>query len=86
MKFVSFEDQTGIYEAVFFPPAYARYSHLLGAERPYVLRGRVEAEDGALTLNVHRLQLLTPLPAAPGAGSNPDNPLTRQRVSTSIPP
>ena len=29
MKFVSFEDTTGLYEAVFFPRAYHRFCHML---------------------------------------------------------
>jgi error-prone DNA polymerase len=29
MKFVSFEDTTGLYEAVFFPKAYDRFCHML---------------------------------------------------------
>jgi error-prone DNA polymerase len=58
MKFVSFEDTTGIYETVFFPKAYNRFCHMLNAARPYILKGRVEEAFGALTLNVEDLRFL----------------------------
>jgi DNA-directed DNA polymerase III PolC len=52
MKFVSFEDQTGIYETVFFPEVYNRYCHMLNASRPYILKGKMEENSGAITMNV----------------------------------
>ncbi len=52
MEFVSFEDTTAIYETTFFPRAYARFCHMLTTTRPYVLRGRVEEDFGAVTLTV----------------------------------
>ena len=52
MKFVSFEDTTGIYETVFFPKAYHRFCHILNASRPYVLKGRMDKDLGAITLAV----------------------------------
>jgi error-prone DNA polymerase len=52
MKFVSFEDTTGIYETVFFPKAYNRYCHMLNASRPYILKGKVEEDFGAITMTV----------------------------------
>jgi error-prone DNA polymerase len=52
MKFVSFEDGTGIYEAVFFPRVYHRYCHMFDASRPYVIKGRVEEDFGSINLNV----------------------------------
>jgi error-prone DNA polymerase len=58
MKFVSFEDKTGIYEAVFFPAVYNRFCHILDASRPYLLQGRVEEDRGAVTLNISRLAWL----------------------------
>ena len=42
MKFVSFEDTTGISETVFFPKTYSRFCHMLNAFRPFVLKGRVQ--------------------------------------------
>jgi DNA polymerase III alpha subunit len=52
MKFVSFEDQTGIYETVFFPKVYDQFCHMLNASRPYILEGRIEQEFGAITMTV----------------------------------
>jgi error-prone DNA polymerase len=52
MKFVSFEDPTGIYETVFFPRVYHRFCHMLNATRPYLIKGRVQEEFGAVTLAV----------------------------------
>jgi len=53
MKFISFEDTTGLYETVFFPKVYNRYCHMLNAERPYILRGKVEADFGAVNMTVN---------------------------------
>ena len=58
MKFVTFEDPTGIYETVFFPKAYHRFCHMMNAERPYLLKGRVEEAFGAITMTVNRIGFL----------------------------
>lgn len=58
MTFVSFEDTTGLYEAVFFPKAYNRFCHMLNTMRPYILKGKVEEEFSALTLTVHWIGFL----------------------------
>ena len=58
MKFISFEDQTGIYETVFFPKPYNRYCHMLNAARPYILKGRVEETFGAITMTVNWIGFL----------------------------
>ena len=52
MKFVSFEDTTGLYETVFFPKTYNRFCHMLNEMRPYVLKGKVEEDFGSITLTV----------------------------------
>jgi hypothetical protein len=52
MKFVSFEDETGLCETVFFPREYRRFCHMLGKGRAYLLRGKVEEELGAITVTV----------------------------------
>ncbi|MBU4131444.1 MAG: hypothetical protein KKF12_11540, partial [Proteobacteria bacterium] len=52
MKFLTFEDETGIIETVFFPKAYARFCHSLDYGNPYFLFGRVESDWGAITLTV----------------------------------
>jgi error-prone DNA polymerase len=52
MKFLTFEDETGIIETVFFPKPYARFCHMLDYGRPYFLIGKVESDWGAITLTV----------------------------------
>ncbi|UCB50706.1 MAG: DNA polymerase III subunit alpha, partial [Deltaproteobacteria bacterium] len=58
MKFVSFEDQTGIYETVLFPRVYNQYCHMLNGSRPYILRGKVDEDLGAITVTVHWIKPL----------------------------
>ena len=58
MKFVTFEDTTGIYESVLFPDTYRRFCHVLGRSVPYVIKGYVEEEFGVVTLNVRWLSIL----------------------------
>jgi len=58
MEFVSFEDTTEIYEATFFPEAYARFCHLLTRARPFVLRGKIEEDLGAVSIVVDAVSLL----------------------------
>jgi error-prone DNA polymerase len=53
MKFVSFEDATGIYETVFFPKTYKRFCHILNAARPYILKGKVDEDFGAVCITVN---------------------------------
>ncbi|MBW1690983.1 MAG: DNA polymerase III subunit alpha [Deltaproteobacteria bacterium] len=52
MKFISFEDTTGLYETVLFPAVYHRFCHLLSSSRPYILEGRVEEDFGSISLTV----------------------------------
>ncbi len=56
MKFFTFEDDTGLVEAVFFPGAYSRFSHILYSGYPYLLSGQVENEWGAITFNVSQVR------------------------------
>jgi error-prone DNA polymerase len=58
MKFVSFEDTTGIYEAVLFPKVYDRFCHMLSEMRPYLLKGKVEQDFTAVALTVHWIEFL----------------------------
>jgi error-prone DNA polymerase len=58
MKFVSFEDTTGLYEAVLFPKVYNRYCHMLNDLRPYILKGKVEEDFGAITMTVEWIGVL----------------------------
>ena len=58
MKFISFEDTTGIYETVFFPKVYNQYCHMLNASRPYMLKGKVDEDFGAINITVNRIKFL----------------------------
>ena len=48
--------ETALYDATIFPEVYRRCCHLLSPDRPYVLRGVVEASFGIVTLTVTDLQ------------------------------
>ena len=56
MEFVSFEDETALYETVLFPEAYGRFRHLLFETRPLLLHGRVERDRGAVTVTLSGLE------------------------------
>ena len=58
MEFVSFEDTSGIYDATFFPQAYGRFCQKLTRHRPYLVKGKVEAEFGVATLTVEWVDFL----------------------------
>ena len=70
MEFVSFEDTTAIYETTFFPRPYARFCRMLTTTRPYLLKGKVEEDFGALTVTVGEVAFLdaTGRPARREAG------------------
>jgi error-prone DNA polymerase len=52
MEFITLEDHTALYDATLFPDVYRRCSHLLSANRAYVVRGLVEEAFGVATLTV----------------------------------
>jgi error-prone DNA polymerase len=56
MQFISFEDETAIYETVFFPEVYKKFSRLLLSQRPYILSGKVDEEFGVISLNVNGIE------------------------------
>ena len=58
MKFITFEDTTGIYETVFFPKIYNQFCHMLNEMRPYILKGRVEEDLGATNITVSWIEFL----------------------------
>nr|WP_319396332.1 DNA polymerase III subunit alpha [uncultured Desulfobacter sp.] len=55
MKFLTFEDDTGVVETVFFPRVYSRFARILTNGYPYLLSGRVENDWGAISLTVNRV-------------------------------
>jgi DNA polymerase-3 subunit alpha/error-prone DNA polymerase len=70
MKFLTFEDETGMVETVFFPKAYALFCHMLDYGKPYLLRGRVESNWGVPTLTVEYSRPIHGLPEKPGMDSH----------------
>jgi error-prone DNA polymerase len=65
MEFVTFEDETALYDATLFPDVYRRVCQLLAPDRAYILEGQVEEEYGAVTLTIHDLRpLAQPWPDA----------------------
>ena len=58
MEFLTFEDETGIVETTFFPQAYRRFCHMIDRNRPYLLTGKVEADWGATTLTVNKVEII----------------------------
>ncbi|MDA3864669.1 MAG: DNA polymerase III subunit alpha [Deltaproteobacteria bacterium] len=55
MEFITFEDDTAIYETVLFPKAFSKYKHLLIASTPFILQGIVQNDQGAICLNLHNI-------------------------------
>jgi len=58
MEFLTFEDETGLVEATFFPKTYRRFCAILDRTRPFMLYGKVEEDFGAVTLTVTRIERL----------------------------
>ena len=58
MKFLSLEDLTGTFEAVIFPKAYSQYAELTLLMGPYLVEGKVDAENGN-NLIVEKLEVLS---------------------------
>jgi error-prone DNA polymerase len=58
MEFLTFEDDTGLIETVFFPKTYRRFCAILDRSRPFVLHGKVEEDFGAVSLSVIRVEPL----------------------------
>ncbi len=62
MEFVSFEDETGIFETVFFPEAFRRFCRYVDSERAVLLQGRVEKDFGAVSMTVEHVRRTQPRP------------------------
>ncbi|MBN1309054.1 MAG: DNA polymerase III subunit alpha [Chitinispirillaceae bacterium] len=52
MEFVTFEDETGTFETVFFPHVYRHYSALLARQTAFLIEGRVTAEFNVAVIEV----------------------------------
>ena len=58
MEFATFDDGAGLVEAVLFPDIYHDRGHVLFDQGPFVFRGKVEEEFGAVTLTLTHLDRL----------------------------
>lgn len=58
MKFLSFEDLTGTFEAVLFPKTYSKFAELTFSVGPYIITGKADAESGN-NIIVDSLDVLT---------------------------
>jgi error-prone DNA polymerase len=56
MQFISFEDETAIFETIFFPKVYKKYALQLHCETAYILHGTVESEFDVISLNVSDIE------------------------------
>ena len=59
MKFLTFEDETGIIETIFFPKPYALFCHMLDYGKPYLLYGKIDSDWGAVTLVVDEIRSIS---------------------------
>jgi len=58
MAFLSLEDETAMYETVIFPQVYDKYNRLLFDQRPLLVSGVVMNDEGAVSLEISRIELL----------------------------
>jgi len=58
MEFVSFEDETEIYDTVIFPDTYRRFCQHLDTYDAFILRGKVTSDFGALLLEIKEIHPL----------------------------
>ena len=58
MEFVTFEDETDIFECVMFPKTYKEFSDLLNWEKLFLVYGKVEKVFDVCTLTISRLESL----------------------------
>ncbi len=58
MEFATFDDGHGLIETVLFPAVYRSRGHVLFDQGPFVFRGKVEEEFGAVTVTVTGLDRL----------------------------
>ena len=58
MKFLSMEDLTGTFEVTLFPDAYQEFALLTTEAGPFLIRGRVEDDLGALSVVADHIERL----------------------------
>jgi len=90
MEFATFDDGHGLIETVLFPGVYRDRGHVLFDQGPFIFRGKVEQEFGAITVTVTQLDRLERMLAklrGPDrrTGGPADRPLHRARGSVARP-
>ena len=58
MEFATFDDGEGLIETVLFPQVYRERGHVLFDQGPFIFRGKVEEEFGAITVTVTHIDRL----------------------------
>jgi DNA polymerase III alpha subunit len=58
MEFATFDDGFGLIETVLFPRVYHDRGHILFDQGPFIFRGKVEEEFGAITVTITHLDRL----------------------------
>ena len=58
MEFATFDDGDGLIETVLFPQVYRERGHVLFDQGPFIFRGKVEEEFGAITVTITHLDRL----------------------------
>ena len=82
MEFATFDDGEGLIEAVLFPQVFHDRGHVLFDQGPFIFRGKVEEEFGAVTLTITHLDRLERMLAKVG-GRTADPPPARSALSGS---
>jgi DNA polymerase III alpha subunit len=65
MEFATFDDGEGLIETVLFPRLYRDRGHVLFDQGPFIFRGKVEEEFGAITVTITHLDRLERAAAKP---------------------
>jgi DNA polymerase III alpha subunit len=71
MEFATFDDGDGLIETVLFPRVYRERGHVLFDPGPFIFRGKVEEEFGAVTVTITHLDRLDRATARRSASSPP---------------
>jgi error-prone DNA polymerase len=67
MEFATFDDGHGLIETVLFPDVYRDRGHVLFDQGPFIFRGKVEEEFGAVTVTITKLDRLERVSRRTGA-------------------
>lgn len=72
MEFATFDDGAGLIETVLFPGVYRERGHVLFDQGPFIFRGKVEEEFGAVTVTITQLDRLERMVAKTGGRRQSD--------------